>query len=63
MTEHNLQTAFSEASLQWTLLRRRPVGDKDTELFYAATAALEIKRVGTSVNEKASRFSVYGEYL
>lgn len=44
MTEHGLQTALSRANLQWTFLRRRPVGDKDTELFYEATAFFRPKK-------------------
>lgn len=43
MTEQDLQTALSRASLQWSVLRRRPIGEKDMELFYEATAPLRQK--------------------
>lgn len=43
MTERDLQETLSKASLQWTVLRRRPIGEKDMELFYRATASLPQK--------------------
>lgn len=40
MTEDDLQAVLSRAGLQWTILRRRPIGDKDMELFLKATASV-----------------------